>query len=174
MTVAFFGRYSQMTCRFAFTICSDAQPIIVANQCIKGGFMENFKCPHNGKSSRLYNPFKLASGKNTGNAMKEKCDVEYFSSSSCGDLGVSSGEKKILMMMMPPSPELPYPLQKLTMWQGEPALEYVIPDNMRQAILEELYPFIPCPSLDDTKIDIHAQKTFIVRIKLLDYNRKNF
>jgi len=40
---------------------------------------------------------------------------------------------------------------------------YVIPDEKKAEVLEELYPFIPVPSLDEERYDVHADKTFKVK-----------
>lgn len=41
--------------------------------------------------------------------------------------------------------------------------EYVIPDEEREAVLAQHYPFEGAPNLDDEMEDIHAEKTFRVR-----------
>lgn len=41
--------------------------------------------------------------------------------------------------------------------------EYIIPDELKEEVLKLLYPFIPVPSLDDEMIDIHEDRTFIVK-----------
>lgn len=88
--------------------------------------------------------------------------------------GVSSQEKQVLEMLMPPSPELPYPLKELAMWKGMPALEYVIPEEDREEVFRQVYPFKPCPSLDEYRYDLHADREFIIReyrvIRELDRN----
>jgi len=40
---------------------------------------------------------------------------------------------------------------------------YVIPDEKKAEVLEELYPFIPIPFLDEERYDVHADKTFKVK-----------
>jgi len=40
---------------------------------------------------------------------------------------------------------------------------YVIPDDKKAEVLEELYPFIPVPSLDEEMYDVHADKKFKVK-----------
>ena len=40
---------------------------------------------------------------------------------------------------------------------------YVIPDEKKAQVLEELYPFIPVPSLDEEMYDVHADKNFKVK-----------
>jgi len=60
---------------------------------------------------------------------------------------------------------LPYPRVKhQTRWPGVPiSEEYLIPPEDRQALLEQLYPFVEIPSLDETLLDIHENKEFVVR-----------
>jgi len=57
---------------------------------------------------------------------------------------------------------LPFPTRPLKV-QGGFVLEYIIPDELKEMVLEVMYPFIPLPSLDDEMIDNHEDKEFIVR-----------
>ena len=41
--------------------------------------------------------------------------------------------------------------------------EYIIPDEKKQAVLAELYPFEPVPALDEQMFDLHEGKLFTVR-----------
>ena len=41
--------------------------------------------------------------------------------------------------------------------------EYIIPDDKKQEVLEQLYIFEAPPSLDDTMYDLHEGKKFVVR-----------
>jgi len=41
--------------------------------------------------------------------------------------------------------------------------EYIIPDDKKQEVLEQLYVFDSVPSLDEELFDLHEGKTFIVR-----------
>ena len=41
--------------------------------------------------------------------------------------------------------------------------EFIIPDEDRELVLEQLYPFSPIPKLTDVVYDVHADKTFVVR-----------
>lgn len=88
--------------------------------------------------------------------------------------GVSSQEKQIMAMILPPMPELPYPLKIMPMWKGEPALEYDIPDGDREKVFRQIYPFKPCPQMDEYRFDLHSEKTFQIReyrvIRELDRN----
>ncbi len=40
---------------------------------------------------------------------------------------------------------------------------YVIPDEKKAEVLEELYPFIPIPCLDEEMYDVHEDKNFKVK-----------
>ena len=62
-------------------------------------------------------------------------------------------------------PLLPYPLLKHhTRWPGVPlSEEYLIPPEDKQKLLEQLYPFVGTPSLEDTLLDIHENREFVVR-----------
>jgi hypothetical protein len=57
---------------------------------------------------------------------------------------------------------LPFPTRPLKV-QGGFVLEYIIPDDFKEMVLEVMYPFTPLPSLDDEMTDIHEDKEFIVR-----------
>lgn len=59
-------------------------------------------------------------------------------------------------------PRLPFPVKAVHIPSGTIEV-YVIPDEKRAAVLEELYPFIPVPSLDEDMYDLHAEKKFKVR-----------
>jgi hypothetical protein len=41
--------------------------------------------------------------------------------------------------------------------------EYIIPDEEKAGVLEKLYPFEPVPELSETMLDLHEEKTFLVR-----------
>ncbi len=61
-----------------------------------------------------------------------------------------------------PDPILPFPIKTVPSRTG-PIQIYEIPDNQKQAVLEQLYIFRPIPSLDDVMEDIHTGKRFRVR-----------
>jgi len=87
---------------------------------------------------------------------------------------MSVEEKKILSQLLPEEPCLPYPLRLLPMRSGRPALEYQIPDADRQEIFDHLYPFTDNPSLDERRMDIHANKEFFIRdFKVIRENNRN-
>ncbi len=72
-------------------------------------------------------------------------------------------ERRILMAMCGPQPRLGYPTRPLRMSNGCVVEEYDIPDDEREGVLEQLYPFIDRPSLDDRMLDLHSDSVFTVR-----------
>ena len=61
-----------------------------------------------------------------------------------------------------PEAKLPFPTRPLRC--GDDIVEeYVIPDDKKQEVLEQLYFFDGCPSLDDQMFDLHEGKLFTVR-----------
>ena len=70
----------------------------------------------------------------------------------------------ILPMDMPmdAAQKLPFPTQPLRV--GDDIVEeYIIPDDKKQEVLDQLYIFDGMPSLDDELFDLHEGKKFIVR-----------
>jgi len=64
----------------------------------------------------------------------------------------------------PPLDEkLPYPTKPMLFRDGSSVEEFIIPEEDREIVLEQLYPFSPVPKLTDEMYDLHADKTFIVR-----------
>ncbi|MGI6099402.1 MAG: hypothetical protein GX174_14805 [Lentisphaerae bacterium] len=59
-------------------------------------------------------------------------------------------------------PRLPFPTKPLD-FHGVMIEEYVIPPEKKEEVLSELYPFVPVPSLDEERYDLHSGKTFRVR-----------
>ena len=57
---------------------------------------------------------------------------------------------------------LPFPTKPLVM-NGAEFEEYVIPEEKKAEVLNDLYIFYPIPDLDDTMEDIHSGKRFKVR-----------
>jgi len=64
---------------------------------------------------------------------------------------------------LPIEPRLPYPTQSLILANGTSVEEFIIPEEDKELVLEQLYPFSPIPKLTDVFFDMHADKTFIVR-----------
>ena len=64
----------------------------------------------------------------------------------------------------PPLDEkLPYPTRPMFFPDGTSVEEFIIPEEDKEIVLEQLYPFSPIPKLTDEIFDIHAEKTFIVK-----------
>ncbi|NUQ84458.1 MAG: hypothetical protein HUU11_07075 [Anaerolineales bacterium] len=58
---------------------------------------------------------------------------------------------------------LPYPTQPMYFPDGTWVEEFIIPEEDKEIVLEQLYPFSPVPKLTDVMYDLHADKTFVVR-----------
>ncbi len=58
---------------------------------------------------------------------------------------------------------LPYITKPLYFPNGASVEEFIIPDEDKELVLEDLYPFSPVPKLTDEMYDIHAEKNFIVK-----------
>jgi hypothetical protein len=58
--------------------------------------------------------------------------------------------------------KLPYPTRPLQV-EGGTVEEYIIPDDKKAQVLEDLYLFLPVPSLDEEFYDVHMGKKFRVR-----------
>jgi hypothetical protein len=59
-------------------------------------------------------------------------------------------------------PRLPFPTRKISV-QGGTIEAYIIPDDQKEAVFKQLYPFRPIPPLNRTVEDIHAEKKFKIR-----------
>ena len=59
--------------------------------------------------------------------------------------------------------KLPYQTRPLFFSNGASVDEFIIPDEDRELVLEQLNPFSPIPKLTDVIYDLHADKTFVVR-----------
>jgi len=58
---------------------------------------------------------------------------------------------------------LPYQTRPLVFPNGNSVEEFIIPDEDKEIVLAQLYPFSPIPKLTDTLYDMHAEKTFLVK-----------
>lgn len=67
----------------------------------------------------------------------------------------------MIQAIYPTEKKLPYPTRLLDV-QGGTVEEYIIPDNKKAEVLEQLYLFSPVPELDDVCFDLHEGKTFRV------------
>ncbi|MBE3038996.1 MAG: hypothetical protein IMZ62_09325 [Chloroflexi bacterium] len=59
--------------------------------------------------------------------------------------------------------KLPYETRPLQLANGDFVEEFDIPDEDKEIVLEQLYPFTPVPKLNQRMYDIHADKYFVVR-----------
>jgi len=59
--------------------------------------------------------------------------------------------------------KLPYTTRPMYFPDGSCVDEFIIPEEDRELVLEQLYPFSPVPKLTDEMYDLHADKTFLVR-----------
>lgn len=59
--------------------------------------------------------------------------------------------------------KLPYHTQPLFFPNGASVEEFIIPDEDKELVLEQLYPFSPIPKLTDVLYDLHADKAFVVK-----------
>ena len=57
--------------------------------------------------------------------------------------------------------KLPFPTRPLQV-RGGIVEEYIIPDDRKEELLQQLYLFDPVPSLDEERYDLHEGKTFKV------------
>jgi hypothetical protein len=64
---------------------------------------------------------------------------------------------------LPIEERLPYATRPMYFPNGTWVEEFIIPEEDREIVLEQLYPFSPIPKLTDEMYDIHADKTFIVK-----------
>ena len=71
-------------------------------------------------------------------------------------------ERQMILTITGPQPELPYPKHVLQMSDGTFTQEYDIPEELREAVFQELYLFDKIPSMDTIMLDIHEDKTFKV------------
>jgi hypothetical protein len=72
------------------------------------------------------------------------------------DSEFSSGE-------IPIDEKLPYPTRPMIFPNGASVEEFIIPEEDKEIVFEQLYPFSPIPKLTDVVYDLHADKTFTVR-----------
>jgi hypothetical protein len=59
--------------------------------------------------------------------------------------------------------KLPYVTRPLKLANGDVVVEYYIPDEDKEIVLEPLSPFTPVPILNQRMVDIHDDKSFFVR-----------
>ncbi len=59
-------------------------------------------------------------------------------------------------------PRLPFPTKKIEV-HGRMIEEYIIPEENKAEVLDQMYLFEPVPSLDEERFDLHSGKLFRVR-----------
>ena len=88
---------------------------------------------------------------------------------------MSAPEKDMLCIIQDEDEPLDFPLHPLKMAHGPDALEYEIPDDERENVLQKLYPFTPCPKLTEKRLDIHEQKEFVIQdYRVIRERNRNF
>lgn len=58
---------------------------------------------------------------------------------------------------------LPYPTRPMYFPNGISVEEFIIPDEDKEIVLKQLYPFSPIPKLTDEVEDLHAGKKFLIK-----------
>lgn len=87
---------------------------------------------------------------------------------------MSKQEKMLLLSIIPEQPEMPYELEDWIGSDGVTYQKYVIPDDKRQEVLDNTFPFTPVPKIDKTMIDLHTEKDFIVKdYAIIRYANRN-
>ena len=71
-------------------------------------------------------------------------------------------EREMMLAITGPQRKLPYPLVLLQMSDGTFTKEYVIPEEEKEKVLQDLYLFSKVPSMDMVMFDVHEQKYFKV------------
>ncbi|HQC52012.1 MAG TPA: hypothetical protein PLE92_02690, partial [Lentisphaeria bacterium] len=88
---------------------------------------------------------------------------------------MSEQEKRILRTLLPESEPLPYPTVPLAMSIGPDTIEYQIPAEHKERLLQELFFFSEIPELDEEAFDIHESRTFRVRdYKVIREDNRNY
>ena len=59
--------------------------------------------------------------------------------------------------------KLSYQTHPMVFPNGASVEEFIIPDEDKELVLAQLYPFSPIPKLTDVMYDLHADKTFVVK-----------
>jgi len=112
-------------------------------------------------------------GKNEKDDNSKKTSERAPESTACKVM--SMPEKEILCTLLEEEAPLDYPLRALRMASGPDAQEYVIPEEDKADVLQELYPFVNCPKLDDKLFDLHEGRFFTVRdYKVIREMGRNF
>jgi len=67
----------------------------------------------------------------------------------------------MIQPIKPTEQKLPFPTRSLEV-QGGTVEEYIIPNEKKAEVLEQLYIFEPVPGLDEERLDLHEGKKFRV------------
>lgn len=73
-----------------------------------------------------------------------------------------NAERSMLKRITGPLARLDYPSHEVVKDGGKTIELYDIPEEAREAVLQDLYIFEPCPRLDDTLFDLHEGRAFRV------------
>ena len=93
---------------------------------------------------------------------------------SATDGEMSAPEKDILCSIVRESDELPYPLRPLEMAFGPAEQVYDILEEARAEVLQNVWPFMACPGMDDEQFDLHESKYFRFReAQVIRYKGRN-
>ena len=76
---------------------------------------------------------------------------------------MSLAEKRLCKQVLGTLPPLPYPLRELACADGTVQQEYMIPEEKREEVLNQLCFLQPVPNLEDVMFDLHEQKLFVVK-----------
>lgn len=68
----------------------------------------------------------------------------------------------MILPIEPSGDRLPFPTRPLKV-PGGTVEEFIIPDEEKAGVLQQLYPFEPVPDLDDELYDLHEGRKFRVR-----------
>ena len=71
-------------------------------------------------------------------------------------------ERDMITQIMGLLPKLEFTTHRRRKSDGVMVDVYDIPDSKKAELLEELYPFAPSPSMDDTLFDLHEGRSFKV------------
>ena len=88
---------------------------------------------------------------------------------------LSIPEKTVLSQIIDESPILDYELKRLDCGEYQAELVYEIPDEDKEKVFKELWPFGDCPAMDEVFFDIHEGEPFIVKdYQVIRSRNRNF
>ena len=71
-------------------------------------------------------------------------------------------ERDLITQIMGLLPKMEFTTHRRRKSDGVMVNVYDIPDDRKEELLDELYPFAPSPSMDDTLFDLHEGRSFKV------------